>query len=146
MTDKKPARRGGGTPNRAQMTAAANYWHDEGISALPDDDSMVAVSRSTPLPVSDARPPATDALYATSGTGAAQSLPGNTYMVELTAVGGDVWFRFGSNAVTAATPSSSAPSGVSRYLPQGASILVDTRSVTHYAVSGGSYNLAWWVA
>lgn len=95
------------------------------------DSSGKPIGLTNPLSISDARPPATDALYALSGNGAAAPLPAGAVMVELVAVGSDLWFRFGGDVLpVVAVPSGAMPSGAPRFLPQGGSILVDVRQAT----------------
>lgn len=94
----------------------------------------------------EGRAPADDGSYNTSGNGTAIALAPGTVYVELTAIGSELWFRFGGNTVVAAAPTVSAAFGVPRYLPQGQSIIVDARNATSYAVSStGAFALAWWL-
>lgn len=96
----------------------------------------------------DALGPSTDALYALSGNGTATALPTGALYIEITAVGSDLWFRVGKdNLGNVAAPSAALANGAPRYLPQGGSIVVDTREATRYAIAAaGSYGLAWWTA
>ncbi|GGB84649.1 hypothetical protein [Deinococcus soli (ex Cha et al. 2016)] len=128
---------------------ALNLWKNGPVAlALEGADGQARMlGANNPLPMSDARPPVTDALYAPSGTGAASALPTSAVLVELTAVGSDLWFRFGGAGLAAVSaPSGALSSGAPRFLPLGSSILVDVRTATRYAVLGsGAFVLGWWV-
>lgn len=81
-------------------------------------------------------------------TGVATAFPAGTRFVEIVAVTGDAWLRFGGNAVAVASiPTANIVDGSApRVVPSSTSLVVALRATdTHYAIrSAGNVSIAFW--